>query len=147
MAAILCQHKPPTNCSKQFFCCCLYHSEHYAHYRKTHKFRFLSQKTFSVALTWKRIIDCILPKWQRCRPRSDYPERYVLKRFALFRVVTGLLMYTKFRLREGNVWPTPHIWIIQTVLRGRGCGGALVLGKLCQNHECFPQSFHPYFLP
>ena len=44
---------------------------HYAHRRKPYKFRFLSQKTVSVAFTWKRIIDCMLQKWQRCRPRSD----------------------------------------------------------------------------
>ena len=60
--------------------------QNYTHHRKPHICCFLSQKTFSVAFTWKRIIDYILPKWQRCRPRTDYPEQHFLKRIAPYKV-------------------------------------------------------------
>ena len=49
------------NSPKLFFCCSIYSLQHYAHHRKTHCCAFCQlRKLFSVGVTWKSTIDCVL---------------------------------------------------------------------------------------
>ena len=115
--------------------------QHYTHHRKPHSVCFLSQKTFSVAFTWNRNIDCILPKWQRCRPRSDYPEQHC----PFQSQVTGLLKHTKFRLQDRKVWQTSCIWINPAHTQEEGLQRCVLSylpswAKYVKIMKCFPRN-------